>query len=371
MSPLSIRLYAEEDTGAVADFNQRLRSNGIEFQFSEDPTPKWLPPQPGNPLYMQYFVAVEGPIVRGGYLIKHQPFFLKGQVVCTGNLQLPLSEGIIDNRYRALGPRLVQHALQQQPLTYALGLGGLELPLPRLLRAMRWQMEVCPFFFYVCHPLRFLRQLHFLRRTPVRRFALNLLAFSGVGYAGIRAAHRFRTKHSAPAGVASQPVGRFEEWVNKIWERAKPHYSFIAVRDLTALQTLYPEHDKRFHRLRVQRDGSDVGWAVVMSNWVQGHRQFGDMQLGSVVDCLAGPGQESAVVEEATRVLRQLGSDLIVTNQLHQDWGDAFRRHGYLSGPSNFVFAVSPALAERLQPFGGNALRAHMTRGDGDGPIHL
>jgi hypothetical protein len=108
-----------------------------------------------------------------------------------------------------------------------------------------------------------------------------------------------------------------------------------------------------------------------MSNRVVDHRQFGAMQLGSVVDCLALPGEEQTVVTEATRYLRQLGSDLIVTNQLHEAWCGAFRKYGYLSGPSNFVFAASPALAGRLQPFPASVTRVHMTRGDGDGPIHL
>ncbi len=63
--------------------------------------------------------------------------------------------------------------------------------------------------------------------------------------------------------------------------------------------------------------------------------------------------------------------DLIVTNQLHRTWGDAVLQSGYLSGPSNFGFAASPRLAAALEPFAREVHRIHMTRGDGDGPIHL
>jgi hypothetical protein len=63
--------------------------------------------------------------------------------------------------------------------------------------------------------------------------------------------------------------------------------------------------------------------------------------------------------------------DLIVTNQLHRDWCNAFARNGFLAGPSNFLFAPSPALAARLEPFEATAGRIHMTRGDGEGRIIL
>jgi hypothetical protein len=70
-------------------------------------------------------------------------------------------------------------------------------------------------------------------------------------------------------------------------------------------------------------------------------------------------------------LLRDRGVDLIVSNHLHHAWTKALADAGYLRGPSNFLFVVSPALAALLDPFEASADQMHMTRGDGDGPIHL
>jgi hypothetical protein len=42
-------------------------------------------------------------------------------------------------------------------------------------------------------------------------------------------------------------------------------------------------------------------------------------------------------------------------------------RTGFLRGPSNFIFAASPALAAAIAPFEEHASRIFFTRADGDG----
>jgi hypothetical protein len=68
--------------------------------------------------------------------------------------------------------------------------------------------------------------------------------------------------------------------------------------------------------------------------------------------------------------LVRLGADLLVSNQTHDAWNAALRRCGFVRGPSNFVFAASPAMRKILgteENFG----HMHINRGDGDGPINL
>jgi hypothetical protein len=90
------------------------------------------------------------------------------------------------------------------------------------------------------------------------------------------------------------------------------------------------------------------------------------MRLGSLVDGFAVPGEERQVVRAATRFLRARGVDLVVTNQSAPKWCAAMLENGWLEGPSNFTLARSRLLAARV---GTGAV--HVTRGDGDGPIHL
>lgn len=158
---------------------------------------------------------------------------------------------------------------------------------------------------------------------------------------------------------------------DELWERAKDSYAMIAVRNSRLLDVLYPACNERFRRLKVQRDGRVLGWAVVLNSKLNDKQYFGDLRVGSVIDCLAVPEEEYHVVNAATGYLESQGVDLIVTHQLHLGWCKSFARNGYLRGPSNFIFAASPSLAEKLRPFETQRLRVHMTRGDGDGPFQL
>ena len=115
----------------------------------------------------------------------------------------------------------------------------------------------------------------------------------------------------------------------------------------------------------MKRKDSTVGWAVVGER--RKDAKYGNMRVASVVDCFALPGEMFSVVRCATETLERQGFDLILSNQSHQAWGGAFKAAGYLSGPSNFVFAASKKLSELLTPFEALRPRMHLTRADGDG----
>ncbi|MGH7968382.1 MAG: hypothetical protein ACREIC_06595 [Limisphaerales bacterium] len=102
-----------------------------------------------------------------------------------------------------------------------------------------------------------------------------------------------------------------------------------------------------------------------------GSKYFGDMRVGSVVDCMATRKDARQVIQAASQHLKSLGVDMVVSNQLDAAWGKALNNCGFLNGSSNFLFGASKELVERLQPFSGRYTSIHMTRGDGDGPINL
>ena len=367
---MKIEPYGETHVAEVKAFNRRMRDKGSDQRIAEHPIPEWLPPAASETLYQEYFVAVDKNGVHGGYILKHQCFWLDGEEVRTADYRYPLSEGIIDSRYGMVGLLTVKNAMRRQPLAFGLGMGSRQAPVARLLKTVKWQMADCPFFFRICRPQRFLRGVVHLRRSPWRRRALDLLAWTGVGSIGIlavQAARRSATDPDARGGT----VHEFGPWADETWERAREEYRFIAVRTAHELNRLYPKTDSRFHRILIRRKKDVVGWAVVLDTAMKDHKQFGNLRVGSIVDCLAIPGAEAAVVSATTNKLARRGVDVIVTNQLHRSWCSAFRNNGYLSGPSNFIFTAAPKLAERLEPLSENASLVHMTRGDGDGPINL
>ena len=366
---IKIRPYTADLVPAVRAFNARLSAKAVNYRFPETHLSEWLPAGSGRPVIQEYYLAVDGTnAVRGAYILKHQPFQIGADCVPVGFYHLPLSEGLIDQRYGLLGVQLLADALKRQPDIFVLGIGSFEEPLARMLQSLGWQLRPVPFYFKVLSPFRFARHIRHLRSTGARRLLFDAAAFTGAAWVGVSV---LQLRRRQIGQSSSSVVGRFDGWADDVWQRVRAHHSFIGARDSATLNTLYRPGSGRFIRLQVEQDGRPVGWAVVLDTEMRDHRYFGDLRVGSLVDCLAQPGAERAVVQQATRALTELGADLIVSNQSARSWGDALRGLGFLEGPSGFLFGASRSLARRLGPFEASFPRMHLTRGDGDGPINL
>ena len=368
--------YTAEHEEGVRHFLDRLRAAGLDqrlysSEFPPSHRPTWQTGREGD-LHQEYFLALdEESVVRGGYLLKHQTFLLHGQLRRLAHYQLPISEGIFDRRFAAVALKLLEDALGRQPLLMSLGIGGPEIPMARFLRAAGWSMAAVPFLFRVVHPRRFLENIAVLRTSGVRRIALDVLAATGLGWLGIKALQAFRRPWAAPAAISWEPVAGFGDWADAIWHQAKDRYGLVAVRDRAILDALYPPGQPRFIRLKVSRHGRPIGWAVLLDTPMCGHKQFGDMRVGALVDCLALPEDARDVVASARHVLEAAATDLIVSNQSGSAWCEALRDCGFLPGPSNFLLVAAAALARHLEPLEQSLGTFHLNRGDGDGPINL
>jgi len=353
--PIQVVPYILERVSAVRDFNQRLRKGGApgDYEFPETPDPGWMPG-------MHLYLAVEDSVVRGGYILRRQQFFISGETVYAEHYRVPLSEGVIDKAHAMLGLRLIREALDQQPRLYAMGMGGWEQPLPRMLKRLKWRMCEVPFRFKIVNPTRFLTNIRVFRTTALRRFALDAAAVTGAGWLGMKALGIARRTPSVPCDLAPSFTG----WADEIWLRSRASYALTAVRDAATLDALYPTADPRFLRIRT----SD-GWAVALDTQMKDHKQFGNMRVGTIVDCMGPPGSAHQVIRAATSILEQRGVDLIVSNQLHAAWSEGLLDAGFRKGPSNYLLALSPDFAAAT----GSARddEFHFNRGDGDGPIHL
>jgi len=362
--------YTATDIKAVKAFNLRLKKNKIDFQFSESHIPSWLPKGNDHTLFEEYFLAKEEDTVRGAYILKHQKYKIEDEVKEVGFLYLPLSEGVVDPKYNLVGAQLIRDALRRSGELYALGMGGFDNPLPQVLKAMGWHLSALPFFFHICHPAKFCHNILFLRKTKTRRVLLELMVCSGMAWLIVKGGNAI-LERTPGKHIKSEWVNNFGEWADGVWLKAKSEYTFGAVREAHILNMLYPDSEEKFLRLKVLRSDKVIGWAVVFNTTMKEHKQFGSMQLGSVVDCMAVPGHEADVVASALSQLKKTGVDLIVSNQSHVRWRQAFKATGFLSGPSNFIFAASKKLVKSILPFDKNLNHMHLTRGDGEGPTHL
>jgi hypothetical protein len=343
---------------ALREFHDRLTAGGADPEMRFPPAAEMLP---GSQLYL----AVDSGVVRGGYILRPQQFLIRGELRPVAHYRLPLSEGLVDKRYAMLGASLLRSALKAQPLLYALGMGGFDRPLPRMLKATGWSLCGVPFFFRVVRPARFLRNIQPLRQSALRRVLMDLAAFTGAGAVGVRLWNAVRKRPAA--NVPAKVVPSFADWADEVWRSAGGGYPLCALRDSRSLTAMYPESSPQFLRLKVDASG----WAVLLDTFMRKDKYFGNMRVGAIADCLAAPGNARPVVRAARRELERRRVDLIVTNQAHRAWQAALRDEGFLSGPTNFLFAASPQLAQLMAPFETAQNEFHINRGDGDGPIHL
>jgi hypothetical protein len=287
-------------------------------------------------------------------------------------MQIPISEGIVNRTFAALGAILLKDALRRSPLLFGLGMGGIDRPLPKLFRALGASMREVPFFFRVTNAASFLRNAVPLRRRPLLRMGSGVAAFTGLGRLSFGVVHGVRSFSAVgKRTVRVDTVTKFDHIADQIWEAAAPNYSCVSFRDSETLNYLYPLSDTRYHRLVIHEQGKLAGCAVVTDSQMKDHNYFGNMRVGAIANCLAMEQGESAVIAGASQYLRDRGVDLIVSNQFHPAWTAGLRRAGYLNYRSNFGLALAPALSKKIQANDAALSRVHMNRGDGDGAYNL
>ena len=367
---LEIARYTASCIENVRQFNRRMALGGRgQFQLPNDL--RQFEESEGGPLPWEGWLAVHEGIVRGGYLLRWQDFSFRGEIRKLAFYCVSVSEGAIDPAYAAASVRMIASATSKAPLSFALGMGGVDATLPKILQALGWQLRALPFLFRAVNPGQVVRSLPAIRRTPLRRAAFDAAAFTGAAWAGLSAVHAFRRKVGKHAGMRHELTPQFDAWADSIWQACGASFAMIAVRDQRALNVLYPGTMPRISRLKVCSGASVVGWAVVLNTEMKNDKHFGNLHVGTLVDCLASAEHAPLVAEAAESFLENQGVDLIISNQSHHLWRSALLDRGYLEGPSNFALATSKGVTRLLDPFDQNLSQVHLTRGDGDGPIHL
>jgi hypothetical protein len=363
--------YTEDRVPDVAAFNRRMHDGGSHWGWYEGSEDPWLPKRPGIKVWREHFLAVEdqGP-VRGAYALKPHEWQVQGEPLLVTDWQGPVSEGVLTRKYNTLGLRLIRDMLKRYPLLYSWGHGGDEAAMLQMLRALKWRIHGTPFCLKVLKPFRFLRRNAYLRGTSARRIGLDALAWSGAGWLGLQALHRgLAVRGLGVASLETQVVDEFGSWADGIWESCRRSYSVIGLRDAATMNALLPQSGwPECTRIKMSRDGHVVGWAVIRDHQVRDDPRFGDLRVGSVIDCLAQPEDAPAVIRAATRILATRGVDMIGSNQSHPSWTDAFARSGFALIPERRYFAMSPELGKALEPFDRVQQGLHLTNMDGHGP---
>jgi hypothetical protein len=365
--------YEAAHVPKVKAMNARLASGKSRWHFYDTHVPQWLPKDAtrDQPVWRLSYLAIddEGE-VRGGFCFKDQLFLVDGKETMIGSWQGPVSEGLIDKRYRQVGLQCLMHMRDCNPLM--LCWGGSDR-LNALLESLGWTSFGMPLLLRLIRPARVLRQAPFLRQGRKRHLA-DIASVTGIGAAGfatVQAGIAFRAGRTRP--VSYEYAERFGEWSDRIWEAAKDHYGCIAVRTADALDLLMGRPGWPDARIMRVHDGDKtIGWAAIRVNQMRDDVRFGSLKVGSVIDALSMPGAEAKVAATATHALTQEAVDIIAGNYTHPRWVEAFKRSGYLVFPSRRTLLISRDLEDLVGPVPGDfAAGLHLAPIDADGPLGL
>jgi|TARA_Y100000780_G_scaffold78227_1_gene70800 hypothetical protein len=366
-----IRESNQNDNNIIHDFNKELESHGFNFSL---PVPISKNLNTNNFILKNSFILIENKIaVRAGYTLKCQWFKVNDTLLRIGYYYQPVSAGLFNKKYNICGVMLLNDAQKKYPNLFSLGMGGYSEPLPKLLKSLNWKLQKVPFFFKVFNPNSFLKNMRYFKNTKLESFFIMLMMYSGLGWLFIKfifqvsSLFNFRLKKEHHLTVKEIEI--FDQDLDLVWENSKQYNSFAAVRNCEYLKILYS--DKRFIKLKFVDNNKIVGWSISLCTKLDDHKYFGHMRLGSIVDCLSLKGYEKSIVCLTAKLLKYKEADLIVSNQSHIFWKNAFKINSFINGPSNYIFALSKILSDKLMDDKKLKDYIHLTRGDGDGPINL
>src|SRR5271169_4622904 len=359
--------FEQDHISAVEAFNRRLIDGHAATDFLLPTVLGRIPSAPDDPIRWTQYVILDGGEVRGGVLAMDQPGWVNGHAVRAVNFQSPLSEGIVNSKYSNVAVQMVKFMQKQSEAVFLVGMGSADRPLPRLLAASGWLVRSIPFLFRVHRTGNFLRELPMLRTSPAKRIASQAARLTGLGAVGLTVMQRRRNTENG----SIRQVSDWGDWADEIWQRCRDNCSFAVQRDRSTLERLYPASDLRTKILLIERGTKIVGWSVCYNAVLANHRHFGNLRLCSILDCMADLDAMASAAILTDREMASQAADVVVVNHSHAAWVQAFRLAGFLAGPSNYLLATSKRLTALVRSEQKGKERMHVTRGDGDGRIHL
>ncbi len=374
---LRLELYSPAHIREVSRLNARLSAGsekpsfllpeGADLQFPDDGRGR----KPNVTFAKRHFVALDEETVRGGFLLQEHFCKVADGTVWIANIQMPISEGLVDRKFSYVAPGMLQLLLKDQPYVFAVGMGSMEAQFARLLRAMKWRVTLVPFRFFIIKPSHFLSEIRALHSNRALSLAANLSAWSGLGTVALWGVQRARMRRSKQA-LVSERIYRWSDWTSTLWSRYRTECSFGVVRDETTLPFILDLTDPRLFAFRLSdSDGIPRGWFVLQVSTMLNNKYFGNLRVATLVDAVCDPSLERDVIHSAIACARNQQADLVVMNQQHCRWLAAADDCGFWGASSNYVLAMSPELTLAIGKVDPEFVRIHLARSDGDGRLNL
>jgi hypothetical protein len=308
------------------------------------------------------------PRVLAAAIVKTQDYVLAGAPVRVSSITYPISLGIVEPRYAAVGMMLMRHILASHPLNYLLGMGPPDVnKTAKLCQALGWQLHPQPYAFMPRRLVPLARKQ--LGSRPAFGAALSAVQLTG---APMVAQALMKARLGNPGEVSPKEVPAFGPEHDAWWSAFAPSLGFGLSRNAAQLNALAPGAVPAFRRLVFMRGGRQVGFAVLLIPEPHEARAALGANVATVVDFAA---DEQLLPNAAAALGRWLWKgkiDAALTNTTHQATLDALTgQAGFRMRDTYSYLALAPALAKMLSSRGIDVGQTMISRIDGDGPIGL
>ena len=375
MAQFTFKFQEPADGPALARLAQRLEGTPYTSWPLQVEWSRKLPGAPADdtfPVRRRRLLLCENGEVRAFQNFFEHELYLDGKVQPFVWPSGELSEGIVNRQY-AIGCLMVlQHSLKMQPLH--IGMGGAPA-MQQILGRMGWKQTPCiARYLLPVRPAKVLTQMDWFQRTPARKTASRILAWSGLGSGLGHAISGKKLKRFLDDDYRAEPCDHFGSWADDLWHEVMPSYSAVTRRDAATLNRLYRPGDPRFHRVLVRHRGRAVGWMLYSTQLkptAEMDLGFGGLRVGALIDTFCRVEHARPLLALAVAQMADADLDLIFGHWTHQGWDQALRDVGFVRRSTPYPFNVSPAGAKLLFTADRPLASCHFTDGDCDGPYYV
>ncbi len=354
----NIRLieYNKSFNSSLESFNKRIRDSGNVF-----PNPEEWQYYEGDLINQKFYVLIDqDKIISAICAIKNQIYLLKGNEINFQFIEYPISLSVVDSKYATDSIFLLKKITSASENMHGIGMGGLEEPLPKILRTLKFKTMLIPFFSYPISIQRFIELI--LRRKTGYDFKYLISIFCLFDFI-LKCFHSFKDKFFSK-NFHFEEFNEFADTDNALWDSISNDFDLIAIKNKQNLNALYNKTPHHLHKFKIFENGKYLGWAILKITKHSKNKYFNNCTTATIVDLLCNQTDYDLFLTIIKRISRINKADMVLVNSTFGKFNDRLKKSHFIPIPSNYGFAYKTNIEFSTS-------NAWLTRADGDGPINL
>jgi hypothetical protein len=356
MDKFKITHFEEIHKKLLINFNKRISSANLSFSDPEN----WQFAKSNKFIKQDFYVLTENSeIIRAITAIKNQNYYLKGEIINFQDIQLPISESIINFNYISQTIYFIKYISSLSSNMHALGMGGLKTSLPKILMKNKFKSFLIPFFSFPIS-ITSLIQLIIFNKFKFKIHPRYLFLILGLD----RIRKFVLIKFHKCNNINIELFSKFNSTDSLLWNTLKSNFDLIAVKDDENLNELYCNSPHDLLKYRVSVEGRYFGYMILKITKHSNNKYFLNSKTLTIVDMLCENKHYFIFIKMIKKIALVNNCDLILVNSTYEKFNSVLSKSLFITLPSNFGFVYKTE-----NTF--NILNSWITRADGDGPINL